>query len=90
MVEATACGPPVVAFDHGGPVDIVDHRQNGYLAHAFEPEALADGIAWCCEDGARAVALGRQGREKAERLFDIEVVAAQYRSLYGRILGRGS
>lgn len=43
-VEALACGIPVVAFEVGGLVDIVDHRKNGYLARYLDSEDLWRGI----------------------------------------------
>lgn len=44
IVEAWACGRPVVCFDHSGPGSLVDHKVNGYKAKAFEPEDFANGI----------------------------------------------
>src|SRR5215469_8246378 len=41
VVEAMACRTPVVAFDTGGPRDIIDHRVDGYLAEPFSPDDLA-------------------------------------------------
>ena len=88
LVEAFACATPVVAFSSGGPADIVDHRENGYLAPPFEAAGLADGIAWCLGAPGRAAALGLRGRAKAEAIYDIRVVAARYRALYHNALGR--
>ena len=45
-VEAQACGTPVVAFDIGGLLDIVEHGRTGWLALAFDTEDLASGILW--------------------------------------------
>jgi glycosyltransferase involved in cell wall biosynthesis len=86
LIESFACATPVVAFRSGGPVDIVDHRHNGFLAEPFDSGALAEGIAWCLEAPERASQLGRHGRAKAETAYDIHVVAARYRDLYRRIL----
>ncbi|NCC33721.1 MAG: glycosyltransferase, partial [Chloroflexia bacterium] len=38
------CGTPVVAFNIGGLLDIVEHQRTGYLAQAFGTEDLAAGI----------------------------------------------
>jgi glycosyltransferase involved in cell wall biosynthesis len=86
LIESFACATPVVAFRSGGPVDIVDHRHNGFLAEPFDSGALAEGIAWCLEAPERASRLGLHGRAKAETAYDIHVVAARYRDLYSRIL----
>jgi glycosyltransferase involved in cell wall biosynthesis len=86
LIEAMACGTPVVAFNSGGPVDIIEHRADGYLARPFCAEDLAEGIAWCLAERARALELGQRGRAKVEREFDINVVANRYLALYQQIL----
>lgn len=88
LIEAMACGTPVVAFDEGGPADIVAHRKSGYLARPFSAEDLASGIQWCIEDAERNRKLGRAARESAKRDFDIVHVAERYRALYRQILSR--
>ncbi|MEX2411860.1 MAG: glycosyltransferase, partial [Candidatus Paceibacterota bacterium] len=35
VLEAMSCGTPVVAFNIGGVPDMVDHKENGYLAESF-------------------------------------------------------
>lgn len=86
VIEAMACGTPVVAFDSGGPADIIEHARTGYLAKSFEAEDLARGIIWCIEGDGRAAAMGERARTRVEQEFDIAVVARRYRRLYERIL----
>ncbi|MBM2838490.1 MAG: glycosyl transferase group 1 [Deltaproteobacteria bacterium] len=88
--EAMACGTPVVAFGSTGPLDIVNHQQNGYLAEPYEPDDLARGIAWAMEDGERWKALSMRAREKAEKEFELTLVARRYRKLYEEILSGGN
>jgi glycosyltransferase involved in cell wall biosynthesis len=86
LIEAMACGTPVVAFGGGGPDDIIDHRIDGYLAQPGDPADLAAGIAWGLAAVAAGADLGRLARAKVEAAFDIDVVAARYHALYQRIL----
>lgn len=86
LIEGMACGTPIVAFDHGGPADIVEHGRTGYLARPFCTSDLADGIAWCLSDGRLTQELGERAQCRARDDYRIEVVAEQYRSLYQRIL----
>ncbi|MEQ8396054.1 glycosyltransferase family 4 protein [Thalassobaculum sp.] len=88
LVEAMACGTPVVAFGSGGPVDIVEHEKTGFLAQPFSVQSLADGIVWCIEDEGRKRELGRSARDRAEHEFEITKVADRYHSLYRQILSR--
>lgn len=90
VIEAMACGTPVVAFDSGGPADIIEHARTGYLAKSFDPEDLAHGIIWCLERKERAADLGTRARGAVEERFDIAVVARRYRRLYERILEHAS
>ncbi|GAB4257084.1 MAG: glycosyltransferase family 4 protein [Deferrisomatales bacterium] len=86
VLEALACGTPVVAFHVGGMPDLVTHRADGYLARPFEAEDLARGIAWVLEDEARRSRLSRSARAKAVREFGQELQARRYLRLYEEIL----
>ncbi len=44
--EANSCGTPVVSFDVGGLLDIVEHKKTGYLAKKYNTSDLAMGIIW--------------------------------------------
>jgi glycosyltransferase involved in cell wall biosynthesis len=83
--EAMACGTPVVAFAATGLLDIVDHKQNGYLAAPYEPSDLAAGIDWILTSPEYPL-LCRNAREKVVREFDSSTVASKYIDLYKRIL----
>jgi glycosyltransferase involved in cell wall biosynthesis len=87
LIEAMACGTPTVAFDSGGPRDIITHRIDGYLAKPFEPGDLAEGIGWCLDELSKSDDLARRARRKVETQFDIRVIAERYQALYRRILG---
>ncbi len=51
MIEAMACGLPVVAFDFKcGPKDIIRNEENGLIIHNGDIKALADGIMKLMED----------------------------------------
>lgn len=51
MIEAMACGLPVVAFDFKcGPKDIIRNEVNGLIIHNGDIKALADGIMKLMED----------------------------------------
>lgn len=41
LLEAAACGVPIVATDDGGPVDIIKNCDNGILVDVFKPENIA-------------------------------------------------
>ncbi len=85
ILESTACGMPVVAFDVGGNGDMIEHKKNGYLAKPLDIDDLAEGIKWvlCSKDYRH---IRSAAREKALRRFDSRAVAKKYISLYEKIL----
>ena len=85
LAESMSCGTPVVCFDTTGPKDIVDHKQNGYLAKPFDATDLANGIKWVL-DNKNYNELCQNAREKVLRDFDSVVVAKKYIRLYEEIL----
>lgn len=83
--EAMACGTPVVAFGHTGLLDIVDHKDNGYLAKSLDTSDLTYGIEWVLNNENYAL-LCQSAREKVLSAFDSKIVAQKYISLYKDIL----
>jgi glycosyltransferase involved in cell wall biosynthesis len=90
VMEALACGTPCVAFDIGGMPELIDHKQNGYLAEPLKPRDLAAGIAWILEDRMRYRKLAQAARDKAERCFSLEMQARKYARVFESLLDRQS
>ncbi len=88
LVEALACGTPGVAFNIGGIPDIIDHKHNGYLATAFEPDSLAHGIEWTLKATNRNEQLRINSHQKAERMFGLAAQAQSHTALYSELLSR--
>jgi glycosyltransferase involved in cell wall biosynthesis len=68
-VEAMAAGLPVIMSNVGGAGDIVEDGVTGHLITATARE-LAEVLEAVAADRERLAAMGRCGRERAERLFD--------------------
>ncbi|WP_224982612.1 glycosyltransferase family 4 protein [Geomonas agri] len=90
VMEAMACGTPCVGFDVGGMPDLITHGVDGYLARPFDPESLADGIAWVLQATAKGAALPAFCRAKVEERFDIRVCAQRHLDLYRDIMAGGA
>lgn len=50
ILEALACGVPVVGWNWGGQAEIIDHMVTGYLATPGDYESLVKGIRWALEN----------------------------------------
>lgn len=85
VIEALACGTPVLAFRTGGIPEMIDHEQNGYLADAGSAEQLADGLYWLLTHPDPS-SLRQNARQSAEARFSEPVVAGQFYDLYRNLL----
>ncbi len=86
MLEAAACGKPLITTDVPGCRDVVDDGVNGYLCEVRNPRALADAISrFCGLSVSERVAMGAESRRKVEREFDEGLVIDQYLGLLRRL-----
>lgn len=69
VLEAFATGLPVVASALGGLPELIDPEVDGLVVPPDDPTALGEALDSLVHDPARAFAMGRAGRAKAERSF---------------------
>lgn len=75
LLEAQACGRPVVAGDSGGTAETLDPGRTGVLVDCQGPEALAATLAELLTDRERLEAMGAAARAWVEERFDWEASA---------------
>jgi len=88
VLEAMACGVPVVATRVGAVEEVVDHGRNGFLVPPEDPAALAAAIERLVRDEDLRTRMGNAGREIAVEQFDISAAARKHEDLYLRLLER--
>ena len=86
LLEAAACGRPIVATDVAGCRTVVRHGVNGLLVPARDARALADAVTALAGDPARRAAMGAEGRRRAETEFASERIHAETLLVYERAL----
>ncbi len=84
LIEALAMGKPIIASDIPGCRETVEEGRNGYLVPARNIEKLASAfqrfLSLSLEERKE---MGRYGRMKAEREFDVKDVISVYRRITG-------
>jgi glycosyltransferase involved in cell wall biosynthesis len=90
LLEAAACGKPIVATDVPGCRDVVRHRVNGLLVPPKNATALAEAIAVLLENPGLRNELGRRGRDIVVKEFSSTLVTRQTLALYDELLHRGA
>ncbi len=88
ILEAMACGLPVVATDVGGNRELVRPGRTGELVPATDAAAMARHIVGYAVDRQRARQAGRVGRAAVEERFSLDAMVSRYQGLYDRLLGR--
>jgi len=84
LIEAMACGTPMVAFDVGGVPELVRHMETGYLAQYRSVEDLLEGIRFLLADDDRRQRMRRRCRQIAEAEYSLALQARRYLELYER------
>ncbi|MAT64975.1 MAG: sugar transferase [Gammaproteobacteria bacterium] len=82
LMEAMACGLPVIATDVGGNAELVLDGETGALVPRGDPEALALALKPYVQDAAMRERQGRAGRRRAETEFSLERMVERYRAVY--------
>jgi glycosyltransferase involved in cell wall biosynthesis len=71
LIEAMACGVPVVAADVQGPREILRHGETGFLIDPANPAAYAATLSALLSDAALRQRIGSAGREAASQRFRV-------------------
>ena len=82
VIEALACGVPVVAYDRGGPAEIVDHGRTGFVVAPDNSAAMAGAVARLGEISRE------QCRAEAESRYSVGAFAERLEAWLQRAVGR--
>jgi len=87
VVEAMACGLPVVAFAAGALPEVLgEDGEAGRLVPCYDQEALAVAMLELLENPAKRACMGARGRERALRLFSWQRAAEETVRVYEEAL----
>ncbi|MBE7178464.1 MAG: glycosyltransferase [Mucilaginibacter polytrichastri] len=80
MIEAMACGTPVLGLSRGAVPEVIDQDLTGF--HTPDKNELASFVAQISGMNRRAV------REQAQKRFDVPVITREYLNLYQQLISR--
>lgn len=90
LMEAMACGVPVISTQLAGIPDLIEHERSGLLVEPSNATALAQAITRLADDRGLREQLAAQGREKVLNSFDIAHCLEPLFEKYRQAIARGS
>jgi glycosyltransferase involved in cell wall biosynthesis len=86
MLEAMACGRPVIASGVGGVYSVVRDQESDLIVPPSDSAALAKRIVELFDDPIRARAIGMAGREVVQKRFSVGQMVRETARLYRHVL----
>src|SRR2546428_650291 len=72
ILEAYACGVPVIASALGGMQELVDHGRTGILFRPVDPEDLAEKVQWAWSHVRETLSMGKECRAEYEARYSAQ------------------
>jgi glycosyltransferase involved in cell wall biosynthesis len=87
ILEAMACGLPIVSFDVGGVKEALAHKENGYLAGYKDGQDLIKGIDYLLNsDYNKLLKIKEDSSKKVRENFSLETMAGAYLDFYKSLI----
>ena len=92
MMEAMACGIPVIMASAANPADlrIVRDGETGIVVPYDDIDSVSKAILRLLDDGETRREMGKAGRARVEELYDMRKIAESTEAVYAKILSKRS
>ena len=88
IIEAMACGVPVVTFDcENGPRNIIANNLDGILVKPFDVDEYAESLLRLIQDDQLRCQMGKRAHESSQRYL-IEDIAQKWKDLFDEITAK--
>jgi len=85
LLEAYACGKPIVASNVGGLKELIIDGETGLLFETGNFKQMAERMLYLLNNVGRAVELGRKARKLVEEKYSIDKVVDDLEALYKEV-----
>ena len=82
ILEAMACGKPVIATNVGGIPEVLKHGENGILVSPKDPEALYRAMNELLDNRKKREKMGRKGKRVCDESFRAKIMVENIEGLY--------
>ena len=82
VLEAMACGKPIVGYRHGGVCEMVKEGENGLLATPNQPAELSKAIQDLAENTEKREQFGKASVKRQKELFSLQSYIRNFSDLY--------
>ena len=86
LIEAAACGRPIVTTDNPGCRDSVIPDVSGKLVPIKDGHSLAEALIALIENPTLRESMGEKARQYAEQEFDVKSVVKKHMEIYSNLL----
>jgi glycosyltransferase involved in cell wall biosynthesis len=88
ILEAFACGTPVICYDTGGSSELVEHGIDGYLIFSGDKASFASCLIELLKNPDKTQEMGQAGLDKVRRSLTIEACAQNHAMMWHRLRSR--
>lgn len=89
VLEAMACGIPVIATSVGGVPEVIEDGKNGILITSKDKESLIQALTKLIQDREKRYRLGVEGRRRVLSHFSLKKMVSEYQTLYESLMRVG-
>src|SRR5699024_8317016 len=89
IMEAMACGLPIVASNNRGHRELVQNGKNGWVPKGFKPDLFAAKIKVLLEQDVLRKQFGKESRKRIQAKYSLNKVMQKKQHMYGAYMMEG-